>query len=118
MFVQMKFTSVQVLLAAVLATTTGTNFSFAQPLPATVEEGLFLVQKHCAGCHAISAKDVSKHRDAPAFREVLKRYEASDLEEALAEGILTGHSDMPEFKFEPAHAAAIIRYLNALSEER
>jgi mono/diheme cytochrome c family protein len=36
------------------------------------------------------------------------------LEEALAEGIVTGHNDMPEFAFEPGDVTAIITYLDTL----
>ena len=38
------------------------------------------------------------------------------LEEALAEGILTGHPDMPEFAFPPEDIGAIIAYLRAVQE--
>ncbi len=101
----------------VLAMTGAANISVAQEQASTVAAGRLLVQKHCAGCHAIGAKDISKHRSAPAFRDVLKRYSASVLAEALAEGMLTGHPDMPEFSFEPSDAAAIIKYLNTLAGE-
>jgi cytochrome c len=100
----------------VLAMTGVANISAAQGPVATVAEGRLLVQKYCAACHAIGAKDISKHRSAPPFRDVLKRYNASVLAEALAEGLLTGHPDMPEFSFEPSDAAAIINYLNTLAE--
>ena len=38
---------------------------------------------------------------APPFRDVVKKYDPDALEEALAEGIVTGHNNMPEFAFEP-----------------
>ena len=34
--------------------------------------------------------------------------------EALAEGIRTGHPSMPEFRFDPDEAAALIAYLKTL----
>jgi cytochrome c len=77
--------------------------------------GEALVQKHCAACHAITRSDQSKHPSAPAFREVLKRYPASVLTEALAEGLSTGHPDMPEFTFGPRDTGAIVRYLESIS---
>jgi mono/diheme cytochrome c family protein len=103
--------------AVVIAMTATSTISIAQQPAATVEDGQLLVQKHCARCHAVDVKDTSKHREAPAFRDVLKRYNASVLGEALAEGMLTGHPDMPEFIFQASDAAAIIKYLNALSEK-
>ena len=36
------------------------------------------------------------------------------LAEALAEGILTGHRDMPEFHFPPSDINAIIHYLQSI----
>ena len=38
------------------------------------------------------------------------------LEEALGEGILSGHPDMPEFVFESADVGAIIAYLKSIQE--
>jgi hypothetical protein len=45
---------------------------------------------------------------------VVTRYPPQDLAEALAEGISTGHPDMPEFVFQPAEIEAIVAYLNHL----
>ncbi len=53
--------------------------------------------------------------EAPTFAEVAKRYPAEDLEEALAEGIVTGHPDMPEFVFEPDEIDAIVAYFDSLA---
>jgi hypothetical protein len=36
------------------------------------------------------------------------------LAEALAEGILTGHPDMPEMSFSPAEVDALIAHLRSL----
>jgi len=81
------------------------------------EFGNDLLRQHCAGCHAIGISDQSRHPSAPPFRNVLKRYKAEMLAEALAEGIMTGHSEMPLFTFEPNEVASIIQYLEQLSKE-
>lgn len=78
--------------------------------------GRILIQKHCSSCHAIGLSDRSKHLAAPPFREILKRYPASVLTEALAEGLSTGHPDMPEFMFGPRDTMAIVRYLESISK--
>lgn len=44
-----------------------------------------------ARCHAIDETSQSPEPKAPAFREVVKRYDPDALEEALAEGIVMGH---------------------------
>jgi cytochrome c len=77
--------------------------------------GKRLVEKNCAACHAIGYSDRSKHPAAPPFTQIFKRYPASVLAEALAEGLSTGHPDMPEFTFGPRETAAIIRYFESLS---
>jgi len=80
-------------------------------------QGLRLLQADCARCHAVEAEGDSPNPKAPPFREVVKRYDPAQLEEALAEGIVTGHNDMPEFEFEPAQIAVIVAYLRSLKTE-
>ena len=55
---------------------------------------------------------------APPFRDIGKLYPLEHLAEALAEGIITGDNDMPEFKFGPNDIDAIISYLSAMSASR
>ena len=79
-----------------------------------VADGRALLEKNCARCHAIGAEGESPHKEAPPFRVVVTRYPPDDLAEALAEGLVSGHPDMPEFVFEPNEVGAITAYLNAL----
>ena len=51
---------------------------------------------------------------APPFRTLHERYPVDDLEEPLAEGIVTGHPTMPEFRFDPGQVGDIIAYLKSL----
>jgi cytochrome c len=76
--------------------------------------GFTLLRANCARCHAIDADSQSPEQKAPPFRNVVKTYDPSALEEALAEGIMTGHEKMPEFVFEPEQVSAIIAYLGTL----
>jgi mono/diheme cytochrome c family protein len=76
--------------------------------------GKALLQRDCARCHAIGKTGESPRRDAPAFHTLGRRYPIESLEEALGEGIITGHNDMPEFKFSPADVGAIIAYLKSI----
>lgn len=76
--------------------------------------GRQLLDGNCSRCHAIGAGDQSPHAQAPPFREVVKRYDPDSLQEALVEGPVTGHADMPEFTFTPEETDAIITYLKAL----
>jgi mono/diheme cytochrome c family protein len=78
------------------------------------DQGRLLLEKNCSRCHAIGHTDASPNAQAPPFRTVIARYPAEDLAEALAEGIVTRHSEMPEFIFAPDEIEAIIAYLNSL----
>ena len=51
---------------------------------------------------------------APPFRELHKKYPVESLEEALAEGIVTGHPTMPEFRLDPGQIRDFIAFLNSL----
>ena len=102
----LRFTLCQALIALMVAT---------QSVAASPQQrGKAYAQAHCARCHAIGATGDSPHPQAPPFREVVKRYPVEDLEESLAEGIVSGHPDMPEFTFKPEEIGAIISYLNDL----
>ncbi len=81
----------------------------------TVAKGRAILEANCARCHAIGMDDSSHHEEAPPFRVVVTRYPPEDLAEALAEGIVSGHPDMPEFVFQPAEIEAILAYLGTLT---
>lgn len=82
--------------------------------PVSIASGLELAEIHCASCHAIGHSDVSMQAGAPAFRELSGRYPLENLEESLAEGIVTGHDGMPEFAFESEDIDAFLGYLTSI----
>ena len=90
------------------------SMSFAADLSSSAEHGRALLAANCSRCHAIGRTGESPHDEAPPFREVMKIYGAKSLEEALGEGLVTGHPDMPEFVFAPDDVAAIENYLMTL----
>jgi cytochrome c len=83
---------------------------------AAVKCGEALLAKYCSRCHAIADTGESQHPQAPLFRTLGKRYRVELLEEALGEGIISGHPDMPEFEFAPADVGAIVAYLKSIQE--
>ena len=91
---------------------------FAVPTAAAAqdaaERGRALVEDNCSACHAVDMEGASPLRAAPPFRMLGQRYRLTDLEEALAEGIVTGHQSMPQFVFEPDEVGAIIAYLQSI----
>jgi len=76
--------------------------------------GQALLEDKCGRCHSVGAAGASTHAQAPPFRQVVTRYAPENLAESLAEGIVSGHPDMPVFTFEPADIEAIVTYLNSL----
>jgi len=98
--------------ATVLVAALGLSSVLASADP--ISHGKALVEANCAQCHAVGSTDKSSHPDAPAFRTLSQRYPLTDLEEALAEGILTGHPDMPEWVATPDQIEAIIAYIGSL----
>ncbi len=87
---------------------------FAQD--ADLKRGEELLQTNCARCHAIGRTGASPSKDAPPFRTLGQRYPIDSLEEALGEGIMTGHPDMPEMSFDADDVGAIIAYLKSIQQ--
>jgi mono/diheme cytochrome c family protein len=78
------------------------------------KQGGALLEKYCARCHAVGRVGRSAHPGAPEFRTLAHRYPIEELEEALGEGILSGHPHMPEFRFRADDVGAIIAYLKSI----
>jgi mono/diheme cytochrome c family protein len=76
--------------------------------------GQALVTENCARCHAVGTSGDSPRAGAPPFRELAQHYPLVYLEEALAEGIMTGHNEMPQFVFRPDEIADVIAYLGTI----
>jgi cytochrome c len=85
-----------------------------EPLSPAAQRGLVLLRADCSRCHAVGRVGGSPLKIAPPFRTLHARYPVEDLEEPLAEGIITGHPTMPEFRFDPGQVGDIIAYLKSL----
>jgi len=99
------------MLTAVAAVTT-----FGQSAAQDLKRGEALLARNCASCHAVGRTGDSPQKLAPTFRSLGQRYPIESLEEALGEGIMSGHPDMPEFSFNAADVGAIIAYLNSIQQ--
>lgn len=80
-----------------------------------IEAGKNLAETHCSRCHAIGDTDQSLMEGAPPFRDLMLRYPIEDLAEALAEGIMTAHPQMPVFTFTPEQIDDLLAYLDSLN---
>lgn len=78
------------------------------------DKGEVLVRENCSRCHAVGVTGDSPNPDAPPFRTLASKYPVSDLAESLAEGIVSGHPEMPIFAFMPNDVDAIIAYLESI----
>ena len=83
---------------------------------ADLKQGEALLTRDCAACHAVGLTGNSPRADAPAFRTLGTRYPIEQLEEALGEGIMSGHPDMPEFKYDADDVGVIIDYLKSIQQ--
>ncbi|MFB9261602.1 c-type cytochrome [Bradyrhizobium erythrophlei] len=88
------------------------------PVVADLEQGRRLARFYCARCHAIDKVSPSPLTIAPPFRTLHEHYPVEMLEEALAEGIVTGHPTMPEFSFEPDQVNDFILFLKSLEDSK
>jgi cytochrome c len=86
----------------------------AQPLEPAAQRGLTIARTYCARCHSIDRVTPSPLAIAPPFRNLHKKYPVENLQEALAEGISTGHPTMPEFRFDPGQVTDFIAFLKSL----
>lgn len=97
----------------------GLLFGFAPPAARAADKGLedkgeVLLKENCSRCHAIGKEGMSPHKDAPPFRTLSRNYPVEDLAESLAEGIVSGHPEMPIFVFNAHDVEAIIQYLDSI----
>jgi mono/diheme cytochrome c family protein len=78
------------------------------------QRGMTFMRANCSRCHAITKVGESPLKIAPPFRTLHLRYPVESLAEALAEGIVTGHPSMPEFRLDTGQIADVIAYLKSL----
>ena len=81
---------------------------------ANPRQGKRLARLYCAKCHSIDKVSPSPLSMAPPFRTLHERYPVDNLQEALAEGISTGHPSMPEFRFDGDQIGDFLAYLKTL----
>lgn len=105
------------LLRSIALTATIVNAAVATDILAAddlVAKGNRLAQENCSRCHAIGPRGRSPLREAPPFRTLHERYPVEQLGEAFAEGIVVGHTAMPNFVLQPTQIAALVAYLETL----
>lgn len=101
---------------AVIAGAAPAPSAMAAGAPETViAKGRAILTEKCARCHAIDRTGDSPLSQAPAFRTLHRKYPVATIAEALAEGIVTGHPDMPSTPFLQDEIDGIIGYIESLN---
>lgn len=94
-------------------------FLTASPVAAqSTVAGEALAERLCARCHAIRSGDTSKHGLAPTFPAIANRYSVWGLQEALAEGIVVGHADMPKFVLSPREINDLLAFMDGFTRPK
>ena len=78
------------------------------------QRGKTFAMNNCARCHSIDRVSPSPLKIAPPFRTLHERYQVENLAESLAEGIETGHPNMPVFQLDPDQIHDLLSYLKTL----
>jgi mono/diheme cytochrome c family protein len=68
----------------------------------------------CSRCHAIGRTGNSPHAAAPRFRSLDSQTDLSKLAQRIRQGLLTGHEDMPMFRFDRDDADAMVAYIRSV----
>lgn len=76
--------------------------------------GEVLAAMRCSSCHAVGRSGPSPMTAAPPFRGLAQRYPVANLQEALAEGLVTAHPAMPQIELEADDIADLIAYLDSV----
>ena len=80
----------------------------------SIRRGKAYAQANCSQCHSIDRFTRSPRGGAPPFRTLHKRYPVETLDDALGEGLSTGHPRMPEFRLAPGEVGDFISFLKSL----
>ena len=78
------------------------------------QRGKVIAQGLCARCHAIEKTGDSPHLAAPRFRTLDSQTDLGKLARRIREGLLTGHEDMPMFRFGRDDADAMVSYIRSI----
>lgn len=79
-----------------------------------VQRGEVIARGLCSPCHAIGRSGESKNPAAPRFRILDNQTDLSKLARRIREGIITGHEDMPLFRFNNDDADAMVAYIRSV----
>jgi mono/diheme cytochrome c family protein len=101
-------------IAALLLTLAPSLCHAQSSLTALQQRGEIIARGLCSHCHAIDKTGDSPHSAAPRFRSLENQLDLGKLARRIQEGLLTGHEDMPMFRFDRYDADAMVAYIRAI----
>ena len=102
------------LVLAGLATLSLSALARAQEVSITA--GRELAVARCGGCHAVDRTGESPNPRSPRFRDLGARFPFDGLREALMQGMIVGHPQMPIIHLTQAESGDLVAYLRGLQE--
>lgn len=88
--------------------------SQADQVDAQTARGQAIASSMCAQCHATGRTGESPHVGAPSFRNLDRRVDLDSFIDRLQQGLMSGHPDMPTFRFSRDDAHALVAYLRSI----
>jgi mono/diheme cytochrome c family protein len=86
----------------------------AAALAAQSPAGRLVAERECGGCHAIGLLGDSRLPDAPPFRALRGRIDATMLSTLLRSRAMDGHPRMPRPRMDPDELAELLAYWDSL----
>jgi len=92
-------------------------------LPARAEDvspsaGRQLAITRCGRCHAVGRTDDSPNPRTPRFRDLGARFPFDGLRDALVQGMIVGHPEMPIQHLTAVESGDLVAYLRSLQKPR
>ena len=87
----------------------------AEDLSTSAGRGHPFVKNHCASCHSVEKEGSSPNTKSPPLRDLHRKYPIENLRESFAEGMETGHNDMPDLELKGGEIDDVIAYIESLS---
>jgi mono/diheme cytochrome c family protein len=90
----------------------------AQAEDVSLSAGKQLATARCSRCHAVGRTGDSPNPRSPRFRDLGARFPFDGLREALMQGMIVGHPEMPIQHLTPVESGDLIAYLQSLQQRR
>lgn len=85
---------------------------------AAIERGRIIAVAVCGDCHAVMPGTASPLPIAPPLYFLAEDYPLEAIEEALGEGMVTGHEGMPEILLDPIQIDEFLAFLASVQIRR